>query len=90
MFKQQSEGFEMLDARKYDLETERGRSELAVDKFNRIFDVGAKVLYKKSDIEGQCFAVIKQPARVQGDSTPVVELEHIGTVLISKIEQYFG
>jgi hypothetical protein len=79
----------LFDEKKYDLRSERGRAKLEVDKFNNSHPVGSKVLYLKSGLEGYQITIVTKPAYIQGDATPMVILEGIGTALISKIEPFY-
>jgi hypothetical protein len=61
-----------------------------VDKFNHSLPPKSKVTYFKSDIEGRQITTVVKPAYIQGDDTPMVELNGIGTALLDKVEPYFG
>jgi hypothetical protein len=66
----------------------REQAQLAVDKFNEssLTTVGKLVFYLKSDTEGKVKTSIEKAAYIQGDETPVCELNGIGTALLNKIE----
>ncbi|MCV6454896.1 hypothetical protein AAIH27_33395 [Pseudomonas aeruginosa] len=70
--------------------TPRQIAQHRVDKFNRSHQVGSKVTYLKSEVEGRQITTVDKPAFIQGDDMPMVVLAGIGTALIDKVEPYFG
>lgn len=70
--------------------TPRQIAQHRVDKFNRSYQVGSKVTYLKSEVEGRQITTVDKPAYIQGDDTPMVDLGGIGAALIDKVEPYFG
>lgn len=58
----------------------------AVLKWNTSAKIGAKVAYEKSSLEGRVTLKTTGEAYVLG-AEPVVELEHIGTAMLQKIER---
>jgi hypothetical protein len=70
--------------------TPRQVAQHRVDKFNLSYQVGSKVTYLKSEIEGRQITTVEKPAYIQGDDTPMVCLSGIGTALIDKVEPFLG
>ena len=70
--------------------TPRQKAQYLVDAFNRSYQVGTMVTYLKSEIEGRQLTTVEAAAYIQGDDTPMVELNGIGTALIDKVEPYVG
>lgn len=60
--------------------------QLRVQRFNEIYQVGAGLTYKKSDIEGDCILKSTSRAYRLPDGTPAVNLHGIGVALLSKID----
>jgi hypothetical protein len=60
-----------------------------VDAWNRSVPVGAEVTYLKSEIEGRIILKTAGIAYVCGDDAAVVELEHIGIALLTKVEPFY-
>lgn len=65
----------------------RKEAQFVVDKFNAHSEVGDNVFYLKSQLEGKVKLEVLSKAYVLGDNTPAIELKHIGTALLSKIER---
>lgn len=59
-----------------------------VAAWNRSIQVGAEVLYLKSEIEGEIVTKTVGPAYLLGTEA-VVELEHLGLALLTKTGAFF-
>lgn len=57
-----------------------------VHRFNRLYDIGTPMVYRKSEQEGVCTLGTVSKAYQLDDGTPVVNLEGIGVALLTKIE----
>lgn len=57
-----------------------------VHRFNDLYDIGTSLHYRKSDIEGECELRTAGKAYQLENGTPVVNMEFIGVVLLSKID----
>ncbi|MFK4705551.1 hypothetical protein ABIC83_002390 [Roseateles asaccharophilus] len=62
-------------------------SQLAIRSWNDTYAVGTEVTYEKSPLEGRVVFQTTTPAYLLGDEA-VVELEHIGIALMTKLGPY--
>lgn len=60
-----------------------------VDAWNHRMEVGAEVTYTKSELEGRVVLKTTGAAYLFGNEA-AVELEHIGTALLTKVAPFYG
>ena len=67
----------------------RATAQFKVNQWNSRTEVGARVAYLKSEAEGICVIRTASLAYVLGEDIPAIELEHVGTVMLDKIEIFY-